>query len=260
MVQMSKKIVEYKGLQSKNVVMANVITRSSQRLNLVEKRILFSAIAKLGGVFGVVKFSAKDYAETFEIKNIDTAYQELKAASKTFLQRHFSVKYLGDNNKPETAIYNWLSHVVYRDAVIEIHLNPNIHQFLFELEHEFTKYQLKQASALRSTYSWRLLELFEQMRNSSPTKKDNEGKTLTTKKNDNGWLLISLDDFNHAMDTPKSYKNNFGIIRQKIIEPSIKELTEKDGWTIELEIVKKGRKVTHLNFLFEKDKQGRFNL
>ena len=58
-------------------------------------------------------------------------------------------------------------------------------------------------------------------------------------KNPSGWLQISLEDFIHAMEIPKSYQKNFGIIRQKVISPAIEELCLKDHWIIEFEPEKK---------------------
>jgi len=41
-----------------------------------------------------------------------------------------------------------------------------------------------------------------------------------------------------------------------MIEPAIKELTEKDGWLIQWEPVKTGRKVGSLRFTFMRNPQG----
>ncbi|WP_408869632.1 replication initiation protein [Commensalibacter oyaizuii] len=62
-------------------------------------------------------------------------------------------------------------------------------------------------------YSRRLLELFEQQKQID--------------KNHYRWLKISIGDFNHAMELLKSYQRIFGIINQKVIEPAVKELSEK---------------------------------
>ncbi|WP_211488914.1 replication initiation protein, partial [Escherichia coli] len=91
---------------------------------------------------------------------------------------------------------------------------------------------------LRSVHSWRLLELFEQM---------------NTNKENNGWLSISLEDFHHAMESPDSYKTTFGLLRKYMIEPAVKELTEKDHWMIDWKPIKKGRKVVRLEFWFRKE-------
>lgn len=62
-------------------------------------------------------------------------------------------------------------------------------------------------------------------------------------KDNDGWLSISLDDFHHAMETPDSYKKTFGLLRERVIEPAVKELTEKDNWIIKWNPLKKGRKM-----------------
>ena len=51
-------------------------------------------------------------------------------------------------------------------------------------------------------------------------------------------------------------KKNFQLLRKRIIEPAVKELTEKDGWLIEWEAVKSGRRVASLRFRFERNPQG----
>ena len=42
---------------------------------------------------------------------------------------------------------------------------------------------------------------------------------------------------------PRKLPKNFQLLRKRIIEPAVKELTEKDGWLIEWEAVKSGRRV-----------------
>jgi plasmid replication initiation protein len=41
-----------------------------------------------------------------------------------------------------------------------------------------------------------------------------------------------------------------------MIEPAVKELTEKDGWLIQWEAVKAGRKVKAIRFTFMRNPQG----
>lgn len=113
--------------------------------------------------------------------------------------------------------------------------------FLFDVTERFTQYQLLQASSLRSLYSWRLLEKFEQFR----TKKDGI-------KSSSGWYKTTVEEFAREMEVPDSYLNNFKNLRIRVIEPAIKELIEKDGWKIEFIPEKEGRKVARLHFKFER--------
>ena len=58
------------------------------------------------------------------------------------------------------------------------------------------------------------------------------------------------------MEATEKQRADFGKIRTKIIEPAVKELTEKDGWLIQWETVKAGRKVKSLRFTFMRNPQG----
>lgn len=238
---MSKILKKSNNLSNHNIVVSNYIIRSAQTLNLVEKRILMAGIAKLGGVNGEIQLSAQEYADTYDV-DIRTAYNELKGAVGTLMKRTLSWQII-DGKKIGTRTTIWIQGYDYfkNEGMVKFKFSEYVFPFLFELQQEFTKYQLKQAAALRSIYSWRLLELLEQMKD---------------KKNETGWLSMSIEEFWHAMEATESYKSNFSLLRKKVIEPAIKELTEKDNWLIEWETRKRGRKVASLLFKFQRNPQG----
>ena len=97
---------------------------------------------------------------------------------------------------------------------------------------------MPQASALRSVYSWCLLERLSQYAST-------------------GWRQIELDKFHHAMETSVTARGNFKDCRIRVIDPVVKKLREKDGWLIDWTPIKTGRKVTALRFEFKRDPQGR---
>ena len=109
------------------------------------------------------------------------------------------------------------------------------------LRQQFTSYQLQQANALRSIYSWRLLELLTRFKSS-------------------GVAEYSIEDFATSMNATDKQRADFAAIRRKIIEPAVKELVEKDGWLIEWVPVKAGRKVAGVHFEFKRDPQGRLDV
>lgn len=228
-------------LRGKNVVMSNAISRAAQSLSLAEKRIIFAAIAQMGGKYAPVRITAQEYANTFGMP-LKQAYSQLKEASENFFNRYIRFK-LNEVSDIDVDVWKirWLGAYKYNDgeANVLLHFTPQVMPYLCELEDNFTKYQLSQACALRSVHSWRLLELFEQM---------------NTNKENNGWLSISLEDFHHAMESPDSYKTTFGLLRKYMIEPAVKELTEKDHWMIDWKPIKKGKKVVRLEFWFRKEK------
>lgn len=230
-------VVDVNDLKNGSVIMSNVLIRSAQTLSLVEKRVLMAAVSKMKD--RTVELSATEYAETYGIE-LRHAYQHLKDAVNNLFERYLTVN-IKDGKHLGIMRMRWVSEISYIDGAGKVSLGfaHGIMPQLANLKGQFTTYQLKQAAALRSVHSWRLLELLEQMR----------------QKQGEGYLMISIDDFHHAMEASKSYRSNFNLLKVRIIEPAIKELNEKDGWAIDYTPLKKGRKVVALRFEFEKDKQ-----
>ncbi len=237
---MGNLIKKTNSLTKQNIVIANVINRSAQSLTLSEKRILMAGIAKMGGVNKRIRITAEEYAEVYDV-SLDTAYSQLKMAVENIFDRYLQFQ-IFDGKKEGVERIRWIGGYRYfdKEGFVQFSFSSEVSPYLFELTDKFTKYQLKQAAALRSVHSWRLLELFEQMKGN----------------NKNGWLHISLEDFWHAMEAKDSHKKNFNNLRKWIIEPAVRELTEKDDWLIEWQAVKQGRKVAALQFKFERNPQG----
>ena len=231
------KIVDLNNLHKRNVVMSNIVIRSAHSLSLIEKRILMADVSKFKT--REVELTAAEYATTYDV-DVKNAYNHLKEAALNLFDRYLTVNFK-DGKNTGTMRIRWVSAIGYVDGQgkIQINFSPEIMPQLIDLKGQFTTYQLKQAASLRSIHSWRLLELLEQMR----------------QKQGDGYLMISIDDFHHAMETGDSYRANYSLLRRYVIEPAIKELNEKDGWAIDYLPLKKGRKVEALRFDFQKDRQ-----
>jgi len=236
------------------VTMSNALTRAGHGLTLAEKRIVAMAVSKLDsrkvlqpGQVPTTRITAAEYAETFEV-DLDTAYDQLKAAAKTLYNRSITFyvpahKRNGKPLPPTRVQMRWVGSVKYQDGEgwVELEWWPKLLPHLTGLRRHFTSYQLQQATALRSAYSWRLLELL--LRYSST-----------------GWAEYPIEDFAASMDATEKQAADFAKIRTKIIEPAVKELTQKDGWLIQWQPIKAGRKVKAVRFDFQRDPQGRLPL
>ena len=224
------------------VNMSNALARSAHGLSLSEKRIVAACIAKTDQLPNMeavkergawlVRLSAVDYAETFDI-SLDSAYEQLQAAAKNLFRRYITAT--RDTEKgPEVYQCVWVGGVRYHkgEGWIELDWWHEIVPHLFNLAEESTKYKLRQATALRSVYSWRLLELLQSW----------QGK---------GRYHPSLDDFCKAMEVPECYRKNFKSIRTRVIEPAVQELVEKNNMLITWKTLNEGRKVVGLDFTFQ---------
>jgi plasmid replication initiation protein len=230
-------------LTERHVNMSNVLVRAAQGLSLAEKRIMSCCVSKLDSKRlpdmtkpVVARISAMEFAETFGL-DPTTAYEELKAAESSLAERWIRYEKPGRKG-PQQAKMRWVGRVTYAkgEGWIEIAFWHEVVPHLVALRERFTSYKLSQAAALRSIFSWRLLELFAQFRST-------------------GLLRINIDEFAQAMDASESCRKNFKDMRRRIIEPAVKELTEKDGYQIEWDAQKAGRKVVGLEFRFKLNPQ-----
>jgi plasmid replication initiation protein len=230
------------------VNMSNALTSAAQRLSLTEKRVMMFAVGQLdsfkrngGTADGSVKLVAHEYAELFGV-DPNTAYEQLQACAESIITKQVWW-YEEAKRGPKKVQINWLSKAEYYagEGTVSLWFTQHIAPHLLQLKSQFTTYQLAQASALRSVYSWRLLELLSQYAST-------------------GWRQIPIEEFCHAMEATEKQRENFAAIRRKIIEPAVRELTEKDGWIIDWQPIKAGRKVAAIRFEFRRDPQGRLDL
>lgn len=232
------------------VSMSNALTRAGHGLTLAEKRIIGAAVSKLDsrkplqpGEVPTTRITAAEYAEAFNVDTA-TAYEQLKDAAKQLYNRSITFyeaayRRRGKALEPTKVQMRWVGQVHYQkgEGWVELYWWPKLLPHLIGLKRQFTSYQLQQASALRSAYSWRLLELLMRFEST-------------------GWAEYSIEDFKASMDAPPSL-SDFAQIKRRIIEPAVKELTSKDGWLIQWRPVKAGRRVAAVRFDFKRDPQGR---
>lgn len=234
-------------LCEQSVNMSNSLVRAAHGLTLAEKRVVSACLAKMDSVRmdnGRYKFklSAEEFAQTFDVSHV-TAYEQLMETGKKLMKR--TARAIEDTPRgKKERIWVWISGVTYHhgEGWVELGFSHEMTPHLALLRKEFTSYKLKHASALRSMYSWRLLELMMQFKAT-------------------GLLRIHVEEFCHAMEVSASARKNFGELRRTVIEPAVKELTTKDNLLIEWEGTKQGgRKITGLEFRFEVNPQGKLDV
>ena len=187
--------------------------------------------------------TAGEYAEAFDVE-MNTAYEHLQFAGKKLADRMLT--YYSDEKKESINWMRWVGRAKYHnnEGWIELHWWHELLPHLFRLRSQFTSYKLAQASALRSVYSWRLLELLSQHAG-----EDSEGKLRI------GWYELTA-----ALQVPPSCQSRFNNFKRRILLPALAELRDKDGWVISWEPLRTGRKLTGMYFDFERNPQQYFEL
>jgi len=233
--------------QKRWITMSNALTRAAHGLTLSEKRLVLLALSKLTRAKYthitddvITMLTAKEYAETYGVTK-NTAYNELKYAAKNLYQRSITFFEPAYNRKNSKSLemtrvqMRWVGMVKYHDGegCLEVLWIPKLLQNVVGLTKHFTRYQLNQATGLKSIYSWKLLELLMHYKNT-------------------GWAEYTIEDFCESMEATEKQRKNFANIRRRIIEPAVKELQEKDGWKIEWRPFLAGKKVVALCFHFSR--------
>lgn len=233
------------------VTMTNALIRAGHGLTLAEKRIIAIAVSTLNpkaplrlGEVPTTRITAAEYAELAEC-GMPTAYEALQDAAKHLFERKItfyepSHRRNGKPLPPTRIQMRWVGEARYHEGEgwIEVCWWPKILPHLIGLKKQFTSYQLQQANALRSIYSWKLLELMMRFEST-------------------GWAEYTIEDFSEAMEATEKQRSNFNNIKRRIIEPAVAELVEKDGWLIDWKPVKAGRRVKAVRFDFKRNPQGR---
>jgi plasmid replication initiation protein len=236
------------------ISMTNALTRAGHGLTLAEKRLVACGVSKLDSrkVYGpgevpTTRISATEYAEIFGV-DTDTAYDQLQAGAKHLYNRSITFYEAAHRRKGRPldatkVTMRWVGQIHYQkgEGWVELYWWPKLLPHLTGIKNQFTSIQLRQTSALRSAYSWKLLELL-------------------TRFESNGWAEYTIEDFATSMDATEKQKADFAKLRTKIIEPAVKELTVKDGWLIQWHPIKTGRKVSALRFDFKRDPQGKLDV
>ncbi|MDK8605649.1 RepB family plasmid replication initiator protein, partial [Staphylococcus aureus] len=99
----------------------------------------------------------------------------------------------------------------------------------------FTKFELREMTHLKSTYSKNMFRLLKQYKHT-------------------GYMKIKIEDFRERLDIPESYR--MSNINQFVLTPIIKELSPIfNNLNINKIKAKKGRKIEWLEFTFDAEKR-----
>jgi len=222
--------------ESSLVVKSNHLIEASYKLSLNEQRLILMAISQLRnrrpmGSQKIQQVTALDYQEMFGLSQ-KNAYRELKAATDNLFQR--DIKTYDDKGMDR---FRWVERVRYekKEGFVELHFTDSIAPYLTKIYKNFTQYELKKLSNVKSTYAIRLFEMFKRW----------EQK---------GERFITMADYRKWFELENKYKL-YSDLRKRVIEPAIAELEEKANLTISWDEKKKGRKVVGFDFMFEENQQ-----
>lgn len=210
------------------------IVEAGYKLTIAEQRIILLSLAQLDNrdieQANVILF-AKDYATHFCISE-KLAYNELERASKRLYDRSIILK--GEN---ETTEFRWIeSRTKYHkgEGKISFQFSRRVMPYLFELDKRlgFTQYELLSVSGFKSAYSIRLYEL---------------AVKLLGMQNQQ----VEIDELRRILQLDDKYQE-IKRLKRDVINLACNEINEKSDILLNIEPVKRGRKIVALEFQIAK--------
>ncbi|MCW4226650.1 MAG: replication initiation protein [Candidatus Thiodiazotropha endolucinida] len=218
------------------VCKSNMLIEAHYKLTFVELRVVLLGVAQLNPrepVPDEIEITAAEYAEAYDTPRNDV-YKAFDHAATRLPDRTLKVFDKAGTGKR----ISWLK-LNTTDAEIcpkgygafYLCFSDEVKAYLAGLSRCFTVYELEKIAPLKSYYSMRLYEQLCQWRST-------------------GKLVVSLKDFRGRLGLEGKYPK-FYSLKDDVIDPAIKELSEKSGLRISWEAKRRNNKVVGLTFNFK---------
>ena len=214
------------------MVLQNRVVECFRGMSLDEKRLFIMAtpLARTTKVSSnePIFISSSEFARECGI-DLSTAYTALEAASDRLFLRHFG--YTAENG--DRIKMRWVNKVIYKagQGGSELYFTDEVLLLLREFDalNPYTKYKKEVVLRLKKDYS---LDFYH----------------LAKKHQTMGGFQISLDELFQQLGLPESYRTRMNNLKNRVIDPSLDEITANTDIDLSYENVKRGRSVVGFKF------------
>ena len=254
------------------IVMDNAVINAAYELSVNEQRLILSAIAQIPKNEPVDAKRAYCITRDDFVRlgvHPDTVAREIRTASKDLMKKslfidtevgefefHWLSEVLRYDKKAEKKIkakypnpedynkyiqmlraYNLIdSFAALRNdddnVVVRLVFNERIVPFLSELRKNFTQFSIEDVAGFSSSYSMRIYQTMMQFKST-------------------GYRRIKLADLRYMLALGDKYKATKDL-KVRVIETAINEINDKSPYVVKYEMIKTGRKFTHIELKFKK--------
>lgn len=196
------------------VVMDKGLVQARFSMDLWERRLMYACMSKLKRTdekFPMISFTLSEIAKLLDIDSLPaTEYTAIKKAAKKLVTRIVEIEEQG-----KYEIYNWVSYFKLDTKSNEISMQFNEYMkphLLDLLENKgYTKFLLKFAMPLGSTYAQRFYEMFRCL--------VYEGQPKAVQR-------VDLQELRKKLEVENKHKN-FGQFRLKVLDVAEREINQK---------------------------------
>lgn len=222
---------ELQNVNNQWVYQSNRLVEASYTLTVVEQkiiRLLASMINKDDEDFKEYEFKTK---ELIKILNTSDSrfYRDIDSITDLLMQRIIKIKNI---DTFEFTKYHWVDTAKYSRGVLKLKINKDLKPFYLGLDW-YTKYQLRNIMQFKSTYSFRLYELFKQY----------EGI---------GHRIITIENLRNSLNINKDQYPKYANLKQKVINVAVKEINANTDLLIAFTEIKQVRKIVSVEFIIRR--------
>lgn len=209
----------------------NIITKSTDDMSLIEKRILYLVINRLDTGFDLQHDLFKNLEFKIAFNQLqETNYERIKKAVKKLQFRALTL--IDDDEKEEFLQIIPFPVVKIKGSVVTLKMMADVMPYFLELRRGYTKYELAAALSLTSVYAQKLYELLSRW-------KDKKEWHVSLKE-----LQTLLNAANYS----------YGDFRIKCLDKGVNEINGKTDLVVSYETEKSGRSVTDILFTISQRK------
>lgn len=212
------------------VQQSNALIETSQKMTIVERRLMYHVLSRINPKQPQQEYTlqVEDFANDFPQMGKRTIYDQLKEAVQRLFKR--DIQLITDRGTTKT--FYLLQEQEYKDGegFLRMKFSDSTMPLIFKLKEKFTTMILENFKFLDSTYSLKLYELLCQYQNQ-------------------GWRQLSVKDLRFFLGCEDTYPE-FKRFKQMVIEPAMKEISEKSNLLVNAEYIRSGRFITEVKFMF----------
>ena len=215
------------------VQQSNSLIETSQSFTLVERRLIYHILSKINPNEITPQFELRvaDFIESFPDIDPKNAYTQIREAVEKLWTRSIQFK----TDKGTTKVFHFLEMKEYKNSegYLKIEFHRTVIPMIFDLKlGNYTTIFFDRLKNLDSTYSLRLYELAMMIYK----QKGYNHKNIN---------IIALEDLRFFLNCIDTYPN-FKYFRQWILDPALKEVSEKTELIVAAEYLRTGRKIDRI--------------
>ena len=218
---------------------ATCLIESSYKMSVPAKRVMLLLLSQIHpaqqDVSNKITIHAQDYSKRTGL-NFDQSYKDIKNGCRELMKTIITMKDAKAKTTEECVVVSWMKYHEnegWLEATFSVWIMPFIHLMA---RNGYTTIAINEALKFKSFHTIRLYELLMQWEST-------------------GKRYISIMDLRNAFQLPKTSYPAFKDFRVRVLEPAVKEIVAKTNWEIKWDMVKTGRKITSISFVFNKNSE-----